>query len=253
MRRQPVLRRLHELIAVILAPLEDDIRCQPVLMPLQREEAGDILRHGSSRKAGDEIQHQIVPGHRRAGSDELLASSGNDQDAFRMDRHLRKGRRERLRIAEMHRRIHAVEEPGLGKRKDAGTGGAEQGALAVHCQRPFDEIGMPAGLPSALRQQDRRHDDDVRLGDFRISAMNGDRNAGGELQRTRPRSHDLDGEGPVGRVQQGRTVKHVEDARKSRDRCFGYGNETYMNRRCALRFGRSLHPGTLCFVKISST
>ena len=37
------------LVAVVLAPLEDDVRRQPVLVPLQREEARHVLRHRRPR------------------------------------------------------------------------------------------------------------------------------------------------------------------------------------------------------------
>ena len=56
-------------------------------MPLQREHARDLLRGGRAGVARDEVQHQVVPGRRRARADQLLAQPGDHEHALRMDRH----------------------------------------------------------------------------------------------------------------------------------------------------------------------
>jgi len=66
MRRHPFLRGLDRKVAVILASLEHHIGGEPVLMPLQGEEARHRLRRRRSDVTGDQIQHEIVPGHGRA-------------------------------------------------------------------------------------------------------------------------------------------------------------------------------------------
>ena len=67
----------------------------------------------------DQIQNQIVPRHRGARRDQILALSRDNQHALGMDPHLRIGGREFLRVAEMHRRIDTVEQSRLCEQEDA--------------------------------------------------------------------------------------------------------------------------------------
>ncbi len=44
--------------------LEDDVGCEAVVMPLQGEEARELLCDGRARVSGDEVEHQVVPARR---------------------------------------------------------------------------------------------------------------------------------------------------------------------------------------------
>ena len=93
--------------------------------------------------------------------DQFLALAGDDQDALRVDRHLRIGCREGAGVAEMDGRIRAIEEPGLGEQEDARAGRAQESATIMHGAKPVDQFRMLSLLPALGSEQDRRDDDDV--------------------------------------------------------------------------------------------
>ena len=59
---QPLLRALDVRVSVIALALKHDVRREPVVMPLQREDARDLLRSGRTSVTGNQVQHHIVPG-----------------------------------------------------------------------------------------------------------------------------------------------------------------------------------------------
>ena len=72
MLAQPLLRALDLRVAVIALAFEHDVRREPVVMPLQREQARDFLRGRGARVARDQVQHHVVPGDE---APELTSSS----------------------------------------------------------------------------------------------------------------------------------------------------------------------------------
>lgn len=107
---EPLLRTLDVGIAVIALAFEDDKRSESVLMPLQGEHAGDLLRGGRAGVARDEVEHEVVPAHRRPRAHQFFTRARDHEHAFRLNRHGRIGARERTGVAEVHRRVLAVEE-----------------------------------------------------------------------------------------------------------------------------------------------
>ncbi len=93
-------------------------------MPLEREHPRDKLGGGRAGMAACQIEHQIVPGHGGARTDQFLAPAGDDQDALGVDRHLRIGGGEGAGVAEMHRRIDAIEKSRFGEQENARAGRA---------------------------------------------------------------------------------------------------------------------------------
>lgn len=104
---------------MIISPLEDNIRGKPIMMPLQRKEPRHRLRSRCSDVPGDEVEHEIVPCHRCARGDELLALTRNDQHAIRLQRNARKHLGESLSIAPVDRGRLTIEKASLRQQKDA--------------------------------------------------------------------------------------------------------------------------------------
>src|SRR5690606_33893696 len=113
-------------IPMVFPPFEDDEGVQPLLVPLKREEPRTRLSRRRTGVAGDEIEHQIVPGHGGTGRDELFMTAGNDQHPLGIDFYLGKGCRKGGGITEMHRCLRTIKKAGLRKEKNAGTGRTEQ-------------------------------------------------------------------------------------------------------------------------------
>ena len=97
---------------------------------------------------GDQIQHEVVPGHRRARRDQLLARAGNDQHALGLQRHVGKHLLEGIGVAPVHRRLLAVEQARLRQQEHARARRAQQRALRMHAARPLDKLRIAAGLPA---------------------------------------------------------------------------------------------------------
>jgi len=95
MVREPRLRVGNGRIAVIPAALEDDIGGEPIVVPLQSEGAGHGLRRGRANMPGDQIEHEIMPGHRGSGGDELLAIARDHQHTLRAQGYVREHRGKR--------------------------------------------------------------------------------------------------------------------------------------------------------------
>lgn len=80
-------------------------------MPLQRDQACRLLCIGRAAVAGDEVQHNVVPGRRRSRAHQFLLQAGDHEHAIGVDRNGPKGGRERARLAEV-RCAHAISEGG---------------------------------------------------------------------------------------------------------------------------------------------
>ena len=119
MRAHPLLRTLDIAVAVVVPALENDVRRQPVLVPLKREHPRQFLSRGRSHVPRNQIEHEIVPGRRGPRAHELFAPAGDDEHAIGMNGNGRIARRERRGVAEMHRYVLAIEESGLGQEKDS--------------------------------------------------------------------------------------------------------------------------------------
>ena len=90
---------------------------------------------------GNQIEHEIVPGHRGAGRDELLALARDDQHALGAQRHPREHLGKRVGVAPVNRRLPTVEQPGFSEQEHTGAGGAEQCAIRMHALRPVEISG----------------------------------------------------------------------------------------------------------------
>jgi hypothetical protein len=100
-------------VTMTLRPVEHDVGRKSVMVPLQREGARHRLRGGGADIAGDQIEREIVPGHRRAGRHKLLALPGDDEHALRKDRDGRVGGTKWLGVSPVHRGRRAGEQPAL--------------------------------------------------------------------------------------------------------------------------------------------
>jgi hypothetical protein len=107
-----------------------------------------------------QIEHQVVPGHGRARGDQFLPLAGDDQHPLGMDRNLRIGVRESLRVDVVDGRVRAVEQLCLREKENTRTGRAQKRAATMHGTKPVDQFRMPALPPTLRSEQDRGHDDD---------------------------------------------------------------------------------------------
>ena len=216
---------------MILAALEYDVGGKSVMVPLQGEEPGDGLRRRGANIPGDQVQHEIVPGHRCARGHELLAFPGDDEDALGLQGNAREHARERIGIAPVDRRLPAVEQTGFGEQEHPRARRAEQRALVMHSRGPFDKPWVAPDLPAVGSEQDGRDDDDVRCRDLRAAAAGLDRDTAGERDPAGGRADDLDPERRLGRDrgiqagQQPERVQDIVDAGQRRDDGIGYGDQ----------------------------
>ena len=86
---QPLLRALDVAVAMVALAFENDVRGESILVPLQRKEARYVLRGGRASVTRDEVEHQVVPGHRGARADQLLAQARDHEHPFGMNRNVR--------------------------------------------------------------------------------------------------------------------------------------------------------------------
>jgi hypothetical protein len=70
---QPLLRALDFAIAMVALAFENDVRGESILVSLQRKEARDLLRGSRAGVTRDEVEHQVVPGHRCTRAHQLFA------------------------------------------------------------------------------------------------------------------------------------------------------------------------------------
>lgn len=124
-------------VSVVSFAFEDDVGGEAVLVPLEGEGAGDFLGGGDAGVAGDEIEDEVVPGHRGAGGDEVFAEAGDDEDPLGMDADGGEGGREVGGEAVVDGGVLSVEEAGFREEVDAGAGRAEDGARRVHPGGPI--------------------------------------------------------------------------------------------------------------------
>ena len=206
------------------------------MVPLQCEVARNGLRGGGADMPGNQIEHEVVPRHRGAGGDELVALAGDDQHALGQQRHPREGLGECLGIAPVNRRLPAVEQTGLGQQEDARAGRAQQRALRVHAPRPRDDLRIAAGLPAFRGEQDGRHDDDVGRVDVGDRPARLQRHAARQRDTAGRGGHDLDrerrlvGNRRLDAGEHAKGVQHVVDAGQRRNDRIRNGNEADMQR-----------------------
>ena len=172
--------------------------------------------------------------------DQLLARAGDHQHALRMDRHVRVGGREGAGVTEVHRRVHAVEEPRLGQQKNSRAGRAKKRAAAMHGAKPVDQLRcrpfcQPCG-PSKI-EGTMTMSVASSVGD---AALHRDGYAAGELERAglaAPRSRPETAARAVRcrSGHHGERIHHVEDAAQRRHHGLRDGDEAHMERLRACR------------------